>query len=203
MILLGLLLLFHVMLLHYGTRFAAKPKYFIGHYACWTYSNYAWFMIVVPYPLFFYTHEAYILLVLIWYIICIFCQMWYVLSKTLAEDAAWKFVKDKGIQMVTINPAMVIGPLLQPTLNTSSATILNLIDGKFMHVFSWYYLDQHYWKIVLLAEFSLWVCIFSWIGYWFPGNFVIFLWSCLCIFLRKKVKNETLRALSGEFRLVK
>ncbi|GMN26253.1 hypothetical protein TIFTF001_001237 [Ficus carica] len=47
-----------------------------------------------------------------------FCRetkQWYVLSKTLAEDAAWKFVKEKGIDMVTINPAMVIGPLLQPT----------------------------------------------------------------------------------------
>ncbi|XP_031114312.1 cinnamoyl-CoA reductase 1 [Ipomoea triloba] len=61
-----------------------------------------------------------------------FCRemkMWYVLSKTLAEDAAWKFVKEKGINMVTINPAMVIGPLLQPTLNTSSGAILNLING--------------------------------------------------------------------------
>ncbi|KAK4407415.1 Cinnamoyl-CoA reductase 1 [Sesamum angolense] len=51
------------------------------------------------------------------------------LSKTLAEDAAWKFVKEKGIDMVAINPSMVIGPLLQPTLNTSSASILNLING--------------------------------------------------------------------------
>ncbi|KAK6119770.1 hypothetical protein DH2020_046492 [Rehmannia glutinosa] len=49
--------------------------------------------------------------------------------QTLAEDAAWKFVREKGIDMVAINPAMVIGPLLQPTLNTSSATILNLING--------------------------------------------------------------------------
>ncbi|KAI4373662.1 hypothetical protein MLD38_011765 [Melastoma candidum] len=56
-------------------------------------------------------------------------KAWYVLSKTLAEEAAWKFVKEKGIDMVTINPAMVIGPLLQPTLNTSAAVILNLIKG--------------------------------------------------------------------------
>ncbi|KAG6402839.1 hypothetical protein SASPL_135053 [Salvia splendens] len=49
--------------------------------------------------------------------------------QTLAEDAAWKFVKEKGIDMVAINPSMVIGPLLQPTLNTSSTSILNLING--------------------------------------------------------------------------
>ncbi|KAF1863381.1 hypothetical protein Lal_00031267 [Lupinus albus] len=61
-----------------------------------------------------------------------FCReskMWYVLSKTLAEDAAWKFVKENNIDMVTINPAMVIGPLLQPVLNTSAAAVLNLING--------------------------------------------------------------------------
>ncbi|KAL8545145.1 hypothetical protein ACS0TY_005366 [Phlomoides rotata] len=60
---------------------------------------------------------------------CRQAQQWYMLSKTLAEDAAWKFVKEKNIDMVAINPAMVIGPMLQPTLNTSSASILNLING--------------------------------------------------------------------------
>ncbi|KMT14531.1 hypothetical protein BVRB_4g073010 [Beta vulgaris subsp. vulgaris] len=62
-----------------------------------------------------------------------FCRnskMWYVLSKTLAEEAAWKFAKENGIDMVTINPAMVIGPLLQPTLNTSAASIANLLNGS-------------------------------------------------------------------------
>jgi len=52
-----------------------------------------------------------------------------VLSKTLAEDAAWKFVKEKTFDMVTINPAMVIGSLLQPTLNTSVAAIIQLLNG--------------------------------------------------------------------------
>lgn len=55
--------------------------------------------------------------------------MWYVLSKTLAEEAAWKLAKEKGIDLVTINPGMVIGPLLQPTLNTSAATIASLFSG--------------------------------------------------------------------------
>ncbi|XP_060211318.1 cinnamoyl-CoA reductase CAD2-like [Lycium barbarum] len=55
-------------------------------------------------------------------------QLWYVLSKTLAEDAAWKFVKEKAFDMVTINPAMVIGSLLQPTLNTRCAAIIQLLN---------------------------------------------------------------------------
>ncbi|GMP87974.1 hypothetical protein CsSME_00040133 [Camellia sinensis var. sinensis] len=57
-------------------------------------------------------------------------QLWYHLSKTLAEDAAWKFAKEKCIDMVVINPSIVIGPLLQPTLNASSAAILELINGS-------------------------------------------------------------------------
>ncbi|KAJ0020865.1 cinnamoyl-CoA reductase 1-like [Pistacia vera] len=56
-------------------------------------------------------------------------KLWYVLSKTLAEEAAWKFAKEKGLDIVVLNPAMVIGPLLQPTLNTSAAAILSLIKG--------------------------------------------------------------------------
>lgn len=60
---------------------------------------------------------------------CRSSKLWYVLSKTLAEDSAWKFAKEKGMELVTINPAMVIGPLLQPTLNTSAAAVLSLIKG--------------------------------------------------------------------------
>ncbi|XP_072997947.1 phenylacetaldehyde reductase-like isoform X1 [Typha latifolia] len=57
-------------------------------------------------------------------------KMWYGLSKTLAEEAAWKFSKDNAVDMVSINPSMVIGPLLQPTLNSSVVDILNLINGS-------------------------------------------------------------------------
>ncbi|KAH9296101.1 hypothetical protein KI387_039689, partial [Taxus chinensis] len=57
-------------------------------------------------------------------------QAWYQLSKTLAEETAWKIAKEKGIDIVTINPAMVVGPLLQPTLNTSCAVILQLMNGS-------------------------------------------------------------------------
>ncbi|CAL9148782.1 unnamed protein product [Musa hybrid cultivar] len=63
-------------------------------------------------------------------VVCEQQKQWYVLSKTLAEEAAWKFSKENGIDIVTINPGMVTGPLLQSTLNTSSAAILNLINGS-------------------------------------------------------------------------
>ncbi|XP_068658737.1 phenylacetaldehyde reductase-like [Aristolochia californica] len=62
--------------------------------------------------------------------VCKSMKIWYVLSKTLAEAAAWEFAKEKGINMIAINPSMVIGPLLQPTLNTSAEAILNLVNGS-------------------------------------------------------------------------
>ncbi|KAI8545873.1 hypothetical protein RHMOL_Rhmol07G0071300 [Rhododendron molle] len=61
-----------------------------------------------------------------------FCEeskLWYQLSKTLAEEAAWKLAKEYGIDMVTINPGWVIGPLLQPTVNLTVEVFLDLING--------------------------------------------------------------------------
>lgn len=60
---------------------------------------------------------------------CVSNKLWYMASKTLAEEAAWKFAKEKGIDMVTINPGFVIGPLLQPTLNSSAELFLDHISG--------------------------------------------------------------------------
>lgn len=55
----------------------------------------------------------------------------YLISKTLSEDAAWTFAKEKGIDMVSINPSVVIGPMLQPTMNiTNIFYVFNLINGS-------------------------------------------------------------------------
>jgi len=53
----------------------------------------------------------------------------------LVEDAAWKFAKENNIDLVIMNPGLVIGPLLPPVLNTSSAAILNLINGNYYLLF--------------------------------------------------------------------
>lgn len=62
--------------------------------------------------------------------VCRELELWYSLSKTLAEDAAWKFVNENNIDMVVINPTMVAGTLLQAEINESVEPILNLINGK-------------------------------------------------------------------------
>ncbi|XP_062115461.1 phenylacetaldehyde reductase-like [Humulus lupulus] len=60
-------------------------------------------------------------------IYCKNSKLWYMFSKILAEEAAWKFAKENGIDLVSLNPGYVIGPLLQPTLNSTVEMILNLI----------------------------------------------------------------------------
>jgi nucleoside-diphosphate-sugar epimerase len=57
-------------------------------------------------------------------------QMWYVLSKRLAEGAAWDLAKEKGIDLVSINPSCVIGPMLQPSLRESCGQVLALIGSE-------------------------------------------------------------------------
>ncbi|KAJ9685139.1 hypothetical protein PVL29_017251 [Vitis rotundifolia] len=72
-----------------------------------------------------------------WFSDPVFCEkskLWYMLSKTLAEEAAWKFAKENGIDMVTINPGWVIGPLLQPTLNLSVEEVLKLLKGTLLQL---------------------------------------------------------------------
>ncbi|KAK2986162.1 hypothetical protein RJ640_008845, partial [Escallonia rubra] len=67
-----------------------------------------------------------------WFSDAEFCEQtkaWYPLSKTLAEEAAWKFRKENGIDLVMIHPGFVIGPFLQPTLNLTSEGFLNLVKS--------------------------------------------------------------------------
>ena len=53
-------------------------------------------------------------------------QKWYLMSKTLAEQAALKFFKEHDIDMVSIHLGIVIGPVLQPTLNTIVINVATL-----------------------------------------------------------------------------
>ncbi|XP_062116891.1 cinnamoyl-CoA reductase CAD2-like [Humulus lupulus] len=53
----------------------------------------------------------------------------YPVLKILAEEAGWKFAKENGIDLVTIHPGLVLGPLLQPTINSSVKRITKLVNG--------------------------------------------------------------------------
>ncbi|GAB4860242.1 hypothetical protein Ancab_011722 [Ancistrocladus abbreviatus] len=56
--------------------------------------------------------------------------LWYPLSKTLAEKAAWEFAKEKGLDVVVVNPGTVMGPILPPTINASMIMLLRLLQGS-------------------------------------------------------------------------
>jgi hypothetical protein len=60
-----------------------------------------------------------------------FCyQNWYCLSKTIAEREALDFASNTGLDLVTVCPTLVIGPMLQSTINASSSVLINLLKGK-------------------------------------------------------------------------
>ncbi|KAH9754841.1 Epimerase domain-containing protein [Citrus sinensis] len=52
---------------------------------------------------------------------------WYCLSKTEAESEALEFGKKTGLDVVTICPNLVLGPLLQSKVNTSSLVLIKLL----------------------------------------------------------------------------
>ncbi|CAN1813528.1 Phenylacetaldehyde reductase [Linum perenne] len=73
--------------------------------------------------------------------VCRDLQVWYQLSKTLAESAAWEFAKENNIDLVTINPGFVNGPFLQPTPTFSAEMVLNLVNGNAT------YPSYYYWSV--------------------------------------------------------
>ncbi|XP_022855354.1 cinnamoyl-CoA reductase 2-like [Olea europaea var. sylvestris] len=54
---------------------------------------------------------------------------WYCLSKTLAESEAWEYAKRSGLDVVTVCPTGVFGPMLQNTANSSSLVLIKLLKG--------------------------------------------------------------------------
>ncbi|RSM86329.1 cinnamoyl-CoA reductase [Kibdelosporangium aridum] len=48
-------------------------------------------------------------------------------SKTLAERAAWDFSRKSGLALVSLNPGMVLGPLLSSTVGTSVQVVRRLM----------------------------------------------------------------------------
>ncbi|WVZ79349.1 hypothetical protein U9M48_026940 [Paspalum notatum var. saurae] len=57
-------------------------------------------------------------------------QDWYYVSKTLAEREAFSYAAKTGLDVVTICPSLVIGPLTQSTVNASSKILINYFKGE-------------------------------------------------------------------------
>lgn len=48
----------------------------------------------------------------------------------MAEQTAWEEAKAKGVDLVVITPVLVLGPLLQNTVNASVLHILKYLTGS-------------------------------------------------------------------------
>jgi dihydroflavonol-4-reductase len=61
----------------------------------------------------------------------------YYYSKALAERAAWEFAAEHtGIRLISINPALVIGPSLVPSLNESNGVLAGYTTGQYPGIMS-------------------------------------------------------------------
>ncbi|PIN14685.1 Flavonol reductase/cinnamoyl-CoA reductase [Handroanthus impetiginosus] len=52
---------------------------------------------------------------------------WYCYSKTAAESEALDYAKKNGLDVVTVCPTLVLGPMLQHTINSSSFALIKLL----------------------------------------------------------------------------
>ncbi|KAL6183882.1 hypothetical protein ACLB2K_045292 [Fragaria x ananassa] len=58
-------------------------------------------------------------------------ENWYCLSKTEAEYEALQFANTTGIDLVTVCPTLIFGPILQSTVNASTLILIKLLkEGK-------------------------------------------------------------------------
>ncbi|XP_062164629.1 cinnamoyl-CoA reductase 1-like [Alnus glutinosa] len=65
---------------------------------------------------------------------CRTTKNWYCLSKTEAESQALEFAKRNGLDVVTVCPTLVLGPILQPTVNASSLVLIRLLKEGYESV---------------------------------------------------------------------
>ena len=69
----------------------------------------------------------------------------YYYSKTLAEKAAWDFMKDakRSFDLVAINPFLVIGPSHTRAINTSNQIFVDIMAGKYPAIMAlnWGFVD--------------------------------------------------------------
>ncbi|TVU42347.1 hypothetical protein EJB05_08747, partial [Eragrostis curvula] len=57
-------------------------------------------------------------------------QNWYCYAKKVAEQAAWELARQRRLDLVVVNPSLVLGQLLQPSVNASTRHILKYLDGS-------------------------------------------------------------------------
>ncbi|KAF8694867.1 hypothetical protein HU200_037967 [Digitaria exilis] len=61
--------------------------------------------------------------------LCMENEDWYSAAKTTAEETALEYGEKNGLMVVTVCPCIVLGPLLQPVINTTSELLIYITKG--------------------------------------------------------------------------
>ena len=67
----------------------------------------------------------------------------YFISKTLVEKRALEFAQEHGLDLVTVIPPFIVGPIICPNLPTSVEAALAMIFGKYYCRPNWRRLKYH------------------------------------------------------------
>ncbi|KAL8546671.1 hypothetical protein ACS0TY_006410 [Phlomoides rotata] len=58
----------------------------------------------------------------------------YYYSKTVAKDKAREYAKESGLDIVTVCPGLVVGPMLQHSTNARSLALIKLLRGIYYQI---------------------------------------------------------------------
>ncbi|GAB4857847.1 hypothetical protein Ancab_015753 [Ancistrocladus abbreviatus] len=90
-----------------------------------------------------------------------FCRkfkLWHALSKTLAEKSAWALAKDRDVNMVTINPGLLVGPDLSIKHPYLKGAAEMYEDGVFVTVDLKFLVDAHVCVFEDISTYGRYLC---------------------------------------------
>ncbi|KAK4779232.1 hypothetical protein SAY86_006760 [Trapa natans] len=61
-------------------------------------------------------------------------KVWYILAKTEAESAAFEYGKQSGLDVVSVNPGYVLGPVMRPILIFSTMFLTKFVQGIYFDI---------------------------------------------------------------------
>lgn len=87
-----------------------------------------------------------------------FGQLWYALSKTLAEKTAWALAMDRGISMVSINGGLLMSPDLTITNPYLKGAAEMYEDGVFVTVDQRFFVDSQICVFEDVSSYGRYLC---------------------------------------------
>ncbi|XP_059456919.1 cinnamoyl-CoA reductase-like SNL6 [Corylus avellana] len=85
-------------------------------------------------------------------------KLWHALSKTLAEKTAWALAMDRGVNMVSINGGLLMGPDLKITDPYLKGAAEMYTDGVFVTVDLRFIVDAHICVLEDVSSYGRYIC---------------------------------------------